>query len=63
MIIAVPTWAVILNLIARISNRRLREKGLPLSSEAYREGELPEKRARGDPGKEEKESARGEEKK
>ena len=63
MIIAVPTWAVILNLIARISNRRLREKGLPLSSEAYREGELPDKRARGDPGKEEKESARGEEKK
>ncbi len=36
MIIAVPLWAVIMNLIDQFVNRELRKKNLPLSSEAYR---------------------------
>ncbi len=35
MIIAVPLWAVILNLISKLVNRELRRKQLPLSSDAY----------------------------
>ncbi len=42
MIIAVPLWAVILNLIGQLVNRRLRQKRLPLSSESYREMEAAE---------------------
>lgn len=35
MIIAVPTWAVLMNLLRRYTNWRLREKQLPESSEEY----------------------------
>lgn len=35
MIIAVPLWAVILNLISQLANRELRRKQLPLSSDEY----------------------------
>ena len=36
MIIAVPTWAVFMNLLARVSAGVLRKKGLPEETEAYR---------------------------
>ncbi len=35
MIIAVPLWAVILNLISQLVNRELRKKQLPLCSDEY----------------------------
>ncbi|NWO21174.1 AI-2E family transporter [Oribacterium sp. oral taxon 102] len=37
MIIAVPTWAVLMNLLRRYVNRRLREKRLPEDAAAYQE--------------------------
>lgn len=37
MIIAVPSWAVVMNLLRRYTNRRLREKELPTDSAEYRE--------------------------
>lgn len=35
MIIAVPTWAVLLHFVKIFTEKRLREKGLPLASRAY----------------------------
>ena len=35
MIIAVPTWALLMNLIKRISEKKLRQKGLPEDSASY----------------------------
>ena len=37
MIIAVPTWAVLMSLLRRYVNRRLREKRLPEDAAAYQE--------------------------
>ena len=36
MIIAVPTWAVVMNLVSRVSSVVLKKKGLPAEAEAYR---------------------------
>ena len=37
MIIGVPTWAVLMHLLGQFCNKLLREKGLPLSSQEYRD--------------------------
>lgn len=43
MIIGVPAWAVILNLISKFSNRMLRKRDLPLASTKYLKSEEEER--------------------
>lgn len=45
MIIAVPTWAVFMNLLGKLSNVSLKKKGLPVALTAYQEGRTPKDEA------------------